>query len=391
LQGECTATLAAKRVGEAADPALKRILDEVYWGDTESGVRYTQLAELVKLMHRLFKGNSAEVAAWLFPALTAIYNQLVVPVSAQVDDPTLSEIFTEYAKRDKLSDERLIAEIEKRLIASIQNIDRSVTELAHVVRSMHRQGVDSECILKFCSKVFEAWKYDQIEFDEAVALVDKAPTKQVLVKAGKHELKLNVIVVRGDSHHLLRAANWRGARLVVIQNSRGQVQVFVNTKVPDFISLDTFVGMIRTLETSPENRPGLSWKKLKTTGAEYVANNWYYFRDARQFFNGSLTHPAVTPTTLHLDAIVDALGHAFHPRLIVKWMRQIGDPMRLFGRSAAPDHRAPEAQLKVRVVGKPAAAPVQTTGSVLKGAAAGVETDLASALDHPAQMTTTAA
>lgn len=373
LPGQCTATLAAKRVGEDTNPALKRILDEVLWCDTESGVRYSQLAELVKLLHRFYKGNSAEVVVWLFPALEAIYSQQVLAVSAQGDETTVSEFFSEYVSKNGNSsesiDKRVVGEIKKRIADSVSNMDRSVTELAHVVRSMQRQGVDQQIVRNFCFKVFEAWQYDQVEFDEAVAIVDKAVVKHILVKSGSNEFTLKAIVVRGDSHHLLRAANWLGARFVVIQNGRGQVQVFVNTKAPDSITLDTFVGMIRVLETSPGIRKSLVWQKLKTTGAEYVANNWYYFRDARQLLNGSLTHPAVTPTTLHLDAIVGALEHAFHPRLIVKWMRQIGDPMRLFSRLSKPGQFSP---------------------SVVKGAAAGVAQDLADALDRPEEVATTA-
>jgi len=369
LRGECTATLAAKKVGEHADPALKRILDEVYWCDTESGVRYTHLAELVKLLHRFLKGNSAEVVTWLFPALEAIYTQQVLSVAPQEGEVTLSELFTEYVKRGKVVDKAFIAEVEKRVAASTENMDRSVTEMAHVVRAMHRQGMASEVIQRFCSKVFEAWEFDQVEFNDAVELVDKALAKHILIKAGSREFTLKAVVVRGDSHHLLRAANWRGARFVVIQNGRGQVQVFVNTKTPDFVTLDTFVGMVRLLETSPGIRKSLVWSKLKTTGGEYVAKNWYYFRDARQLFNGSLTHPAVMPTTLHLDAIVDALEHAFHPHLIVKWMRGLNDPMGLFTRPERPVNQ-----------------PSHSTG-----VEPAVEKDLAEALDHAQQVVTVTA
>lgn len=369
LRGECTATLAAKRVGEHADPALKRILDEVLWCDTESGVRYTHLAELVKLLHRFFKGNSAEVAKWLFPALEAVYMQQVVTVSAQADEPSLSEFFTEYAKKGKLSDKKLVDSIEKKIADSTENIERSVTELAHVVRSMHRQGVSSEAIYTFCSKVFEAWQFDQIEFDEAVAVVDASPSFPVMVKGGK-EFELKATVVRGDSLHLLRAANYRANRLVVIQNSRGQVQVFVNTKTPDFVTLDTFVGMVRLLETAPAQRKSLVWQKLRTTPGEYIAGRWYYFRDARQLFNGSSTHPAVTPTEIHLDAIVDALKHAFHPRLIAKWMHRLNDPLGLFRRKT-------EQGLAVK--------------SALKPVAKAVETDLAPALEQGSEPATVVA
>lgn len=334
LRGECTATLAAQRVSEHADPALKRILDEVYWCDTASGVRYTHLAELVKLLHRFLKGNSAEVVKWLVPALEAVYMQQVLTISAQADEPTLSDFFTEYAGKGQLTDKKLIESIEKKIAASTENIERSVTELAHVVRCMHRQGVSNETIYAFCAKVFEAWEFDQIEFDEAVAVVTASPTFAVLVKERGEEFELKATVVRGDSLHLLRAANFLGNRLVVLQNSRGQVQVFVNTKTPDFITLDTLVGMVRLLETAPAQRKSLVWQKLRTTPAEYIANRWYYFRDARQLFNGSSTHPAVTPTEIHLDAIVDALKHAFHPKLIARWMHRLSDPLGLFSRKS---------------------------------------------------------
>lgn len=348
LPGECTATLAAKRVGEYADPALKRILDEVHWCDTQSGVRYTHLAELVKLLHRFLKGDSSEVVKWLFPALEAIYMQQVFAIAAQTGEPSLSEFFTDYVDRAKLTDERLIESIEKKITASVENIDRSVTELAHVVRSMHRHGAPKETIHAFCSKVFEAWEFDQIEFNEALVVVDASPTFQVLVK-GSEEFELRATVVKGDSLHLLRAANFRGNRLVVIQNSRGQVQIFVNTKAPDFITLDSLVGMVRLLETTPAQRKALNWQALRKTPGEFVACRWYYFRDARQLLNGSSTHPAVTPTEIHLDAIVDALKHAFHPRLIAKWMHRIGDPLSLFGRRS---DQGPKGRSVVMVVAR---------------------------------------
>ncbi|MEI6345734.1 MAG: hypothetical protein WCO79_00635 [bacterium] len=336
LPNECTATLAAKRVGEHADLALKRILDEVLWCDTQSGVRYTHLAELVKLLHRFLKGNSAEVMKWLFPALEAIYMQQVLAIAAQTDEPSLSDFFTDYAKKAEVTNEKLIQSIEKKIADSVENIDRSVTELAYVVRSMYRQGVSKETIYTFCSKVFEAWEFDQVEFDEALVVVDASPTFAVTVK-GSEEFELKATVVRGDSLHLLRAANFRGNRLVVIQNSRGQVQIFVNTKTPDFVTLDTLVGMVRLLETAPAKRKVLNWQAIRKTAGEFVVPQWYYFRDARQLFNGSSTHPAVTPTEIHLPAIVDALKHAFHPRLIAKWMHRIGDPLNLFGRKPESD------------------------------------------------------
>lgn len=349
LPDECTATLAAKRIGNVSEPAQK-ILAETLRCDNRSGVRYSQLPELVKLLHRTLKDKPEEVARWTEQALEAVYQCEMFGFGPVSGERTLGDLFNSYMVSTKLTEQKTIAAIDAKIVTSEKYMDVSVVELAHVIRCMYRTGAFTpETIEKFCSTVFTAWVDDQLEFEAALATVRSSLTKKIMVKNGGKEFVLRAVVVRGDSLHLLRAANYCGFNFVVLQNSKKQVQVFVNTtRTPDFITLDTFVAMLRLLETPNEQRGALKWSELQTTGGEFATALWYYHRSAKQVLNGSTTHPKTPATRLNLSVVVDALEHAFHPGLIRKWVTMSGDPLNLFPKR--DEGQKPEVKLVTRVV-----------------------------------------
>lgn len=408
VPGECAATLAAKRAGLTPNehPSLWHLLMEVYRCDSKGGVRYTQLAEIMKLLGRVRKGGSEEVLKLLFPVLDAIVLQHTMSFTAVPEEMSLSEIFSKYLAKYAISDKRIIKDIEDRIIESQQRTDGSVTDLAYVVQAMYRTGCSVETITHFCFMVFEAWHYDQVEFYEVLPVIDRSLKKLVRVKLSDNkEVGMLAVVVRSDSYSALRAANYRQHRFVVIENSEGNVQVFVNGKVSNRVSLNNFVGMVRLLETPAGERGALKarihqelikagvsgletpqaiaeacWNRLCQTKGEYQVDNWYYHytKDGvRALLNGSHTHRA-RPTSRKLDILVDALVNSHHPGLTARWMRDIGDPFGLF-RAVTAQATGPKPVL--RVVARPAA-PVHSNAPIGDDVAQAVEADLGQVFDR---------
>ncbi len=71
-EGDCAATLVAKHLGIANDPALRGLLAYAYHCDTETGVSQYEIAAAMKAMQDLWPDEPQRILDWLFAYLLAL-------------------------------------------------------------------------------------------------------------------------------------------------------------------------------------------------------------------------------------------------------------------------------------------------------------------------------
>lgn len=98
-----------------------------------------------------------------------------------------------------------------------------------------------------------------------------------------------------------------GAAVVIIQNSRKQVQILLNKYYQKYgLMLDDVVKLIRLNEQKAHGRVVKSdFLKVRLEGMLESDDRWHYFTEGQVLLNGGFTAPHVKPTRLSLSRITD--------------------------------------------------------------------------------------
>ncbi|MGC9605483.1 MAG: hypothetical protein ABSF56_01875 [Minisyncoccia bacterium] len=299
LQNECAATLVARRLGILNKPGLKELLTEVLRCDTQPKTFPTQLANLVKAMHRVKKGTDQYgTYLWVCKALDAIVFR---ERNERIDPRWLWQEFCRV--REVPQDEAF--EIVNRLVnESFSRRNSLVTELASIVS---RMSVKAGWL--WLGETFSMLLRDADMFLEAVKEMnsDKLVAFDVQTADGIEP----AYFITTNNEHAGRAAVSRltgKATICVVRNTNGHTQIFSN---PDMkLPMGNFIALLRMAEFRKWTGKRLPAKRAYGAGTIPECKQWH-LPNPNMILNGSLTHPWIPASILSLEEIQEIARVAF--------------------------------------------------------------------------------
>lgn len=380
MEGDCTAMRVLSFLNLEERPELKYVARDVLYYDEQPKCTSAELPEQVKIGHSLFKGDSLKAMRWTFKALDAIvdgqeHQLLTNPkyLEKVPGEKTLLEHFESERFTKRYSDNphfapfmRELVEKSMRMLARPDSERGKVLGLAYIVRCMyiraHIRRESTEDVGDYVLYAFDSMYTDQFRFrheeGQCERIFLRPGTDVEALRAGKlpraKAYGENAVRIRwlenteekpagsgtesaadngrinrpdpwiylfpyqSDSRHAHKSAWYLRAHVCLAMRSTGNVQIFTNRKWSE-ISLDRVVEMVRFLEIPAERQPLIDWRRLCWKGRYPGETRWYY--TAGTLYNGSDTHNA-EPQTIGYPALIDALTHAFHPTLVMKWWRK---------------------------------------------------------------------
>jgi hypothetical protein len=231
-------------------------------------------------------------------------------------------------------------------------VNTNLTQLARIFRIRQEQNHDLPKVLAWAEKLLRALYEDQVEFHRTVtdfnshAKVTEVET--LLYPGGKRkEVREPLAIFRTDSEHASQAARSSKtgfSAFLLVQNSRGSVQIFPDSKKIskgserggfDMRRLFRMLQFLEMRRKPVSVRDSFDFHAPIQDGTDARCPEWNLFEQAGMIFNGSLTHPDVPVTTIPLSEIEFAFKSAFHPGRYAAWMNRYG---------IAPHPKSPRAQ-----------------------------------------------
>ena len=200
------------------------------------------------------------------------------------DKALFLEIFSEF-ERDK----KEIPFLLKRYVDNVRN-DKTpnIPDLLRITSEKTRD------IIRFALE--EAYQ-DQLEFQEAQNLFGKANK----VTFGDNKF---LVFTRTDNGQFMKVALKEGATIIIIENTREQVQMF--TQKGHRVNVKEIAGAIRCEEARANNNHLLIGSdELQKDGVISDAPIWFLSIRGGMLLNGSKTTPGQEPTKLGLEKIVE--------------------------------------------------------------------------------------
>lgn len=147
--------------------------------------------------------------------------------------------------------------------------------------------------------ILEELYQNQCEFDEAAEIIKTVPRipigadQRMTVKGGNDkefgDRFLTYVVT--DNKHFVKAALHEGFSVVIIKNSKGQVQIF--SQINHFVPMEDIARAVIAEE-------------IRLSGPD-GEKRWYYHKAAIALLNGSFTTPNQIPTAIPIEGIAEAI------------------------------------------------------------------------------------
>lgn len=337
-RGECAATLVGRKFGLLTDVAVGPILEEVKYCDSHGKTRETELGSLVKLRNRQNPENPDEVVRWTSVALEALHDYLIVRETHEgAETPDLKEILRNHGAVRSWENKDVIIRLRQEIGQSIGqwNHKHLLTELAalwEAVSWYYRQQPQQAS--EWLALILDEMYAEQVEFSAAVQEFSEKARVVEFEAVVEIEGKIKIVhqplaYIHSDNTLMCKASRSTKTGMhtvLILKNSRGNVQVFLDKDWK--LNLVNLIRMIRWLELRKKHKsaPWWNWHELGRSEEFPGTRHWFYFKEGEMLFNGSLTKPDVTPTTLTPEEIIYAATHAFRPDLVEKWKSEHGVP-----------------------------------------------------------------
>lgn len=187
--------------------------------------------------------------------------------------------------------------------------------LAALAKLLHEQYPDNpELVMEWVMAGIEAKVRQQMAFwDEGKDEFEENTKVEEVV--GPHGRKLKIAVVESDSNLVSKfARSAHGGRMAVViqKRSTGHVQILTNPKFG--LTLYDVTAMIRDAEQRKKGEMVTTrWAELTADGTVAGVPEWFFFEATQTLFNGSTTHPDVTPTRIPLEEIIELVKIGISP------------------------------------------------------------------------------
>ena len=267
----CCATLVAEDLGVRDHPYLKGILDYALHDDMKGGQDKRHIPYVIQVFHRQ-NMEYRIVMQWTFDAIHAKY----------------VDVYRGGSSGDDWSIETIAKLIESQYPNDQGRAEAWLTLGADALTEQDRR------------------------FREVTPIEYKKKAKVTpfnwIDRRGKSHT-LTIVSAKTDDDQFgsyARSKVGGGAAVVIIQNSRKQVQILLNKYYQKFgLTLDDVTKLIRLNEQKAHGRVAKSdFLKVRLEGMLESDDRWHYFTEGQVLLNGGFTAPHVKPTQLAFDRIV---------------------------------------------------------------------------------------
>ncbi len=186
-------------------------------------------------------------------------------------------------------------------------------DMAATVKTMSQQSPQqSKEVIEWVKMALWARYQQETRFHTVIPQEFRRGGTIEFLKSGSKVIKMAIIF--SDDEQINAYSRHLGAAVVIQKNSRGNVQIFTDLKLN--IPLDDVANMLNLAEQAAGGQVRVTdWTTLSKEGF-IPGGKWYYFRQARMFLNGSLTHPKVLPTRIPLEEIKRIIRIGVNPKLL---------------------------------------------------------------------------
>ncbi|MBI5134469.1 MAG: hypothetical protein HZA81_03750 [Candidatus Taylorbacteria bacterium] len=309
LQGTCAALLVAQRLRVLGKPGMKELLEETLWCDTQPKVGHTQLANLIKIMHRV-KGGGDQEATYLWAS--AAYDAIVFGRTDERFD--LEAAWKDYSlHRGYNKAHNSTQKVSRYIRGSVAHKGERVTELAAIASKMR-----SPVRERWLKEAFRALYLDEVLHMKALAEMKEKP---VAVEIDVDSAKARAFFIESDNEYAGKAAKssiegpWA---IVAIRSSSGQYQVVSNPNGGP--SLEDFATMVRMAEHKARTGRKASIVEAMGNGTKECSPEWHLAFE-RLLLSGSFAHP-YNRSLLPMSAIIDIAKSAFSGNGQAEWIER---------------------------------------------------------------------
>jgi hypothetical protein len=292
-------------VNEEEEGKLEKLVRFVTSTDLKGGQQFFDLSHVCKILNlkvtpeKLYKRISVALAVYLENS------------GKEPDNDLLLNLFDEIAEEKKIRHIHQISEQMRKYFERVENgTTQNVPDILRIADKETKSLV--RAVLK---EEFEK----QINFQRACAEIEGAMrNKKNMVqisRLGENGSNKFLIAAQTDNAELQKAALYKGASIMAIENSKGQIQIF--TQKRDGVNLAEIAAEIRLEELKIRSReenkhPSIEIDNLYDDGTIEEVPNWHLFLQGGMFLNGSHTAPDQIPTVLSLDRIIELIVETYN-------------------------------------------------------------------------------
>lgn len=298
LQGTCAAVMMAQHLHVLGKPGVKDLLNEVLASDIEPKTFPTQLASLVKMMHRVKKGQGQlETYNWATTAFDAIAFRDADPKA------DLREFWKEYCMNVKVEG-RERQTMDKLINTSFSRRNSLVTELSSIVYRMR-----PDIVYRWLQETFDVMVEDARLFQAAVKEVNSEGVIAFDIQTANGTEPAYFMI--SDNEQVGKAASsilTGKATICVVRSSKGLTQIFSDPfmKLP----MSELAALLRMAEYREWTGKILPYERALGGGTIPECQQWH-LPNPNMILNGSLTHPWIKRSRLDMGRIQDIAYHAF--------------------------------------------------------------------------------
>jgi hypothetical protein len=248
-------------LGIENDPALKRIFYYVRQDDLSGSKVKDALSVMIKALHSCYTQNPEEVSKWAIDAY-----------------------FAEYLKDKTNLEQGILIE------------DTPPTYDSAKIALKNSNYKDFSWWENFLQN---AIKYQRDQYVQAQQELLSAHKETFIGLDGR---PIHLVSVVSDNEEMGKAARSKGAELVVVFNSRGNVAVFTSHKRE--LDLTNSVALLRMAEQHYQGEIKIKDMKILSQENALEGIPWYLIHAKNAIYNGSLTTKDIEPTKIPHDKVV---------------------------------------------------------------------------------------
>lgn len=275
--GECATTLIYKLIpGIMKNEKLDKFVSFVLSRDTKQTQQPFDLSHICKILAT----NNEDRAVCRY--VSEAFEAWMCLNSSTPNKELFLKIFEEFAKGKK--------NIPQIILKYKDNVENDKTSnIPDLLR------ITAENTRDLVRIVLEEAYQNQVEFDEARKMMEKVPR---VALEGNFQRELGdrfLTFAQTDNKQFVKAALYEGFSVIIVKNSKGQVQIF--SQANHHIPMSDIASAIVAEE-------------IKVSGNE-GGQRWYFHQAAKSLLNGSRTTPNQIPTALSLEKIVEIITKVF--------------------------------------------------------------------------------
>lgn len=309
---ECEATLAAKDLGVAELPELQPLLRYTFMVDHDGeGKGVLKFGRLVELMHNLYPDQPQRVRQW---ARVLIEASVWAELTRQRGGKVLLRTRAAF---------KFIMAAYRRVRGEFP---REVREELEGVLNRFKPDMEIEpfsllyCVCLLCHRFHKVRRLTPVEWI-ADALRAELTFQRMFLAAEPHlkravhcpitikERAVEAVFVHSDEYriHSVVFSEWRDAVLTIARRASGHVQIFRRKRGTAWLNTTGLVSELRAREEEKRGLPPSPFGELTLERSQAGAGCWFFQVWTGHILNSAPTNPAVEPTRLSDEEIVDAL------------------------------------------------------------------------------------